>query len=122
MMHDYMTMTMIYDYDYGNSPDYMPDQGRGAGPNLGGDDDGNGTGDDDGNGALDNDEVSTTTVTDNPSTASVDERGRYSFVDLVPDDYTVAWVTPSPQRAMAQILRQPSVSFWLPSSHCSTPT
>ncbi len=36
---------------------------------------------------LDDGETSTTTATD--------VRGSYSFVDLVPDDYTVAWITPA---------------------------
>ncbi|MDC0175472.1 FG-GAP-like repeat-containing protein [Planctomycetaceae bacterium] len=46
-------------------------------------------------GILDAGEISTTTAVDDPATTTVDERGDYSFVDLTPGDYTVAWVTPA---------------------------
>ena len=44
-------------------------------------------------GILDAGEVSTTTLSDG--------RGDYSFVDLTPGDYTVAWITPSGWQATA---------------------
>jgi len=47
------------------------------------------------NGILDAGESTTVTAFDDPATSDVNERGDYSFVDLTPGDYTVAWITPT---------------------------
>ena len=54
-------------------------------------------------GILDAGETSTTTATDDLATVGIDDRGTYSFVDLLPGDHTIAWITPTGWQATASV-------------------
>ena len=47
------------------------------------------------NGSLDGTDLSTTTLADDPATTSVDESGNYSFLGLIPGNYSIRDVAPN---------------------------